>query len=115
MGGLFVPSNDLIECCKITESVLRVEQVEGVQKLNEPAIVRKSLQVLVNSNVFSSLRCINEGEHNAMSTHVFDLMKSIVKNYITVRLHHIAREQTLTVSGELIKNRNMNLIKFKGQ
>ena len=113
-GGLFIPSQDLVSVCKEAELVVR--EYQGKKNLKSAEIRNLALKRLVtNSNLFSNLRYTLTEDHTAQCTHVLDLFKQIVTQYANIRLHHIAKERTLSSSGECIRNFMNKAVHFQGQ
>ena len=109
-GGLYIPSSDVIEVCRISESVIREEHAKGVRYLNSDLILRKSMRIALDSELlFDDLRKVVTKDHTLFGPHVSNLIRNVIKEYTKIRLHHIARETTMKISPECVRNQNNKL------
>ena len=78
----------------------------------------KSSQTLVLSEVgmiaFKSLD-FHMYDSTPDNNHIFNLIKCVAHSYATIRLHHLAKQKTVVVSGINIRKDLTKLILFKGQ
>jgi hypothetical protein len=116
-GGLFVPSEDLGLVCKETERTIReLEAVSSnLKKVSSREIEKMTLGKLLRSNVFSDLRFTLTEDHTAESSHVYHLLQLIIEQYTKIRLHHIARQRTLSLSPSTVRTQMNKLVLFRGQ
>lgn len=114
-GGLFVPSRDLIEICKITESASRsfIEQ-EGVHNVSKERIKKAALKIVLEMQLFAELRTVDTIDHDMFGNHVMKLTELVLESYIKVRLHHLAKEESRKLSPETNRNKFNKLILFSG-
>ncbi len=114
-GGLFIPSEDLVQVCKETEKTIRSMQDLGTKCLSSSIVVKKGLSRILRSNVFQELRSEYNGDHNPNCDHVMKLIQFIMLEYVKVRLYHVAKETTLALSSSYIRSSLTKLVTFKGQ
>ena len=78
------------------------------------AITSTVLEVCVERDVFSSLK-----EHmfdsTAVNNHVFNLIKCCSKSYVTIRMHHLAKQINSRMHERLVRKEYSKLTLFKGQ
>jgi hypothetical protein len=114
-GGLFIPSDDLITCCRITELVIREVSNKGLRKMKNKTILELSMRNILDTEAFNDLRTTSYMDHKPLGNHVFELIKLIVLQYSKVRLHHMAKERTLSLNKPCVRNKLTKTILFKGQ
>ena len=107
-GGLYYPSDDLIKVCKLAENALQGEMVKENFISNENIL--KKLGVKVSTCVHTQHPNIN---HKAM--HKYDLVKTICRVYLSIRLKHIAREKNENIKRNKMRKKLSRLIIFKHQ
>ena len=118
-GGLKLPSPGLLKICEETEKcVLRMLKVTNGGLPHDTglpdAITSTVLEVCVERDVFSSLK-----EHmfdsTAMNNHVFNLIKCCSKSYVTICMHHLAKQINSRMHERLVRKEYSKLTLFKGQ
>lgn len=86
-GGLIKPSLDVIEICKIAERVIReytkIDKSNVVNKITIESMKRINISKYFNSLSSHFL------DQEPLNNHLIQLIKIILKIYITLRLHHI--------------------------
>jgi len=70
---------------------------------------------LDSENLFDDLRKVVTKDHTLFGPHVSNLIRNVIKEYTKIRLHHIARETTMKISPECVRNQNNKMTIFKGQ
>lgn len=90
-GGLCKPSKDVIRICLVAESIMRTEKIFTSSNIILKLIVW-AIRKLNMESLFISLseHCQNQ---DPLSGHILQLIKLILKNYFTIRLHHINSSQ----------------------
>eukprot|EP00794_Sanderia_malayensis_P004096 gene4096-4651_t len=118
-GGLFKPSPSVIKVCEETEKCF--ERMLKSAGGNLPrcmgipdAIATAVLQGLDMSQIFPDLDT-HMLECTVEDNHTFGLVKTVTKCYCTIRLHHLAKEQTAKQSGTKVRKKLSKLILFKHQ
>ena len=72
------------------------------------------MEDLPMANIFPELNA-HMMEMAVTDNHVFQLVKSVTKNYCKVRMYHLGREYSDKVTGEKVRRRLTKLIHFKNQ
>ena len=118
MGGLTRPSPSVVRVCEASESVIRlllaatggkVPRVDGITSAIETCVVAK-----LGRLVFSELNTHmldTEPENN----HVFDLIRSVCRHYVTIRFHHAAKLEVDSFTKKRIRKVLTKLILFNHQ
>ena len=115
-GGLFVPTMQLVSACKIIEAVIRELKTIGLQHMSKKIVLKRSMNQIVAAGTFDRVRAEDhDGAHPILNTHVLDLIRLICSEYIKIRLHFIAREETLKLAPVSVRNHLSKTIIFKGQ
>jgi hypothetical protein len=116
-GGLFIPSADLVSACKIIEAIIREIKTIGIHAMSKKTIQYRSVSQIVQSCLFKENGTIPHNFVGAAldNTHVIDLIKMISSEYSKIRLHFIAREETLALSPTSVRQQLAKTIIFKGQ
>lgn len=117
-GGLVYPSPDVVAVCKATESVFRSLMAPGSKPVYaanlKSSITTQIMGKLVGRELFNNL-----SEHlqtcEPTNDHRNQLLKIIIQQYLTVRLHHQARSYTRCVQGEKVRSFLNKTVTFKGQ
>ena len=78
------------------------------------AIATSVLEDLPMEHIFSELN-LHMMEMALTDNHVFQLVKTITKNYCKVRMYHLGRQYTDKVTGEKVRKKLTKLILFKNQ
>lgn len=119
-GGLFKPSEDLIVVCKIAERVIRLEEMNGILKLNSKKISLLVKRECIGRGVFHNLHRYDSVSLRKASfvidmTHKSHLINSICDLYNKTRLHYIAK--TYTLNQKPLTNRNIKrkVTQFRGE
>ena len=89
-------SQDAINVCKISKRCFRsaCESDLGVLKVNKlDSLCNRAMDKLVSADVFSILKC-HMFDSEPSDNHGIGLMKSIVHQFMVIRLHHAATEHT---------------------
>jgi len=114
-GGLCVPSEHLVAVCKVAESTIRQHLNHGSKSIKKQAIIRSCQQILLQDEyLFRSLRIDYEEDHTPLSDHVFNLITQILTEYIKIRLHHVAKQETLQHNPVTLRNQMNKLVIFNG-
>ena len=111
-GGLYYPSDDLIKVCKLAENALQGEMVKENFISNENILKKLGVKVSTcvhtqHPNIFAA------ANHEAM--HKYDLVKTICRVYLSIRLKHIAREKNENIKRNKMRKKLSRLIIFKHQ
>lgn len=98
-GGLLYPSVLVFKITSLTESVLRQlinENEKGLSRShNLPVMVTKCFaKTLQRSDILNNLK----DSHPLESNHDVMLLKSIIEQYLRVRLHYIAKKESLIIT-----------------
>ena len=118
-GGLKLPPPGLLKICEETEKcVMRMLKVTNGGLPHDTglpdAITSTVLEVCVERDVLSSVK-----EHmfdsTAVNNHVFNLIKCCSKSYVTIRMHHLAKEINSRMHERLVRKEYSKLTLFKGQ
>ena len=118
-GGLKLPSPGLLKICEETEKcVMRMLKVTngGLPHDTElpDAITSTVLEVCVERDVFSSLK-ERKFDSTAVNNHVFNLIKCCSKSYMTIHMHHLAKQINSRMHERLVRKEYSKLTLFKGQ
>nr|XP_042898777.1 uncharacterized protein LOC122269484 [Parasteatoda tepidariorum] len=118
-GGLVFPSPDVVKICKVAEKNIRMMQASG--RLHVKHVVHK---LITGSLRFISSNTVN-GVFNELNDHSYDqdplnnhkilLMKSVLFDYIKIRLCHIGKLKTQELQRNKCRSVNTKSIIFKGQ
>lgn len=114
-GGLVVPGVDSSKICKTAEKEFRIcEQLGQLQKKNlMQYLIIKSMRKLP-LNVYSTL-----DEHilddNPFDNHKILLIKTLLFEYLKIRLIHVAKQYTRQLQTNKIRSLNNKTTIFKGQ
>jgi hypothetical protein len=111
-GGLFHPSTDLIEVCRLTEIEIRRATAQGIASVKRSTVVASAVRQSVKSVIFADLR--TDKDHPPWSDHVIDLIKSISEEYVKIRFHHMSREATLAACPVSIRSKCTKVVHFSG-
>jgi len=115
-GGLYLPSQSLVQICRETEKGLR-----GLTSEGKPPKGKEILQLQCNvvmsmqdHNIFPEL-----AEHLVDNVypenHLVMLIKCIVKMYIKVRCHHLANMHNCSLHANIIRQQLTKSILFQNQ
>lgn len=113
-GGLFIPNEDLIEICKLTVMKVRRMVPSGLEPLNKTGLLRNVLRYTNKPSIFTNLRTLDRTNHGLDDDHVLKLIKLIIEEYLKVRLHYLAKEETLNLKPVTNRNTCTKLVHFKG-
>ena len=118
-GGLTEASASVFEICRSTECCLVRMLRSNTGQLPQsqstvPTVQSIVLEEVVGKGVFSTLEK-HMFDSPPDSNHMFCLIKCIIQYYMEVRLHHLAKQQTAVVKGELLRRKLSKLILFKNQ
>ena len=80
----------------------------------DDAIAKSVLEELPTAQIFPDLND-HMMETAVGDNHVFQLVKTISKNYSKIRLYHLGKELTAKITGVPIRKRLTKLIHFKHQ
>ena len=117
-GGLIRPSSDVIAVCKSAEHCIRMHTGTGQRTLYAWGnvclqICSKMLLDFIGTSVFVSLDD-HAVETEAISNHQVQLIRTIAKCYVNLRLHQ-CKSYTPFVQGESCRSVLGKTILFKGQ
>jgi hypothetical protein len=113
-GGLVLPSSDVVQVCKIAELEIRRAQSNGIQSITGSEVV-KSISMRCNQpEIFTTLRLENSADHPLFSGHVLSLIRSVAKEYVKIRLHHMSKEASLANCPTTIRSKCTKVIHFSG-
>jgi len=110
-GGLIGPSYSVIEVCKVTEQSVRVAKQMGLRKMKKKDLINEVLVKSQELGLIESLICSNN--HEAIS-HARDLVREISSIYLTVRMHHLAKESTFELCPITVRSTCVNVVQFRG-
>ena len=118
-GGLQLPSPGVLKICKETEKcVMRkfsVNQGGLPHGTGLPdAIASTVLRDCVERDVFSSLKQ-HMFDTTVVNNQVFNLIKCIVKCYLTIRMHYLGKQRNAEMHTKLVRKEYSKLTLFKGQ
>ena len=118
-GGLWKPSASVVKVCEVTE--LRVQKMLAFTSGKLPqgkgvlqGVTSCVLQDLDISKIFNDLDQ-HMFESTATDNHIFILIKTIASCYCKIRFHHLAKETTQRISGDIVRKRLNKLVLFKHQ
>jgi len=119
MGGLIRPSDDVIAVCKSAERCMRMYTGTGQRPMYTGGnvclqICSKVLSHFIGTSVFVSL-ADHAVETEAISNHQVQLIRTIAKCYVQLRLRHQCKSYTRFVQGESCRSVLGKTILFKGQ
>ena len=115
---MIYPSESVIVICEETEKCFQRLHATVGDKLPQSRNFLKTVCSLVLSEVgmiaFKSLD-FHMYDSTPDNNHIFNLIKCVAHSYATIRLHHLAKQKTVVVSGINIRKDLTKLILFKGQ
>ena len=118
-GGLWKPAASVVKVCEVTE--LRVQKMLAFTSGKLPqgkgvlqGVTSCVLQDLDISKIFNDLDQ-HMFESTATDNHIFILIKTIASCYCKIRFHHLAKETTQRISGDIVRKRLNKLVLFKHQ
>lgn len=114
-GGLCFPSQDVFEICATCEVILRKLSKENINLVRESQHTYIVTQILGsftgNNRTFNYL----ENDHDyAGHGHKVNLIRLIIEKYLNIRLHHICKMHTLTMTLSSKRQKFKKLIQHKG-
>uniref|UniRef100_A0A1Y1K320 THAP-type domain-containing protein n=4 Tax=Photinus pyralis TaxID=7054 RepID=A0A1Y1K320_PHOPY len=103
-GGLISPSDDVINICMTSETILKraLEESGGkmlLKKFSCLFLVGKVLKVYLNKPIFIGLSD-HVLSHIAIENHVIQLIRAVAESYIVVRLHYVSKRYTDTTNSK---------------
>ena len=119
-GGLCKPSDSVVRVCNATERLFQKLLFVTDQKLPQGPGVAEALgravlqEVGADNSVFRDLyphMLDTEPDNN----HVFSLIKAVSAAYTNVRMHHVAKQHNLKVTGKYVRKTMTKTILFKHQ
>lgn len=117
-GGLVKPSSSVIAVCQETERCFdRMKAVVGDNlplASGFPAAVANVVLSAVGQTAFADLDC-HMFDSTPDSNHVFTLIKAVVHCYCKIRLHHLAKQKTIEITGTAVRKQFTKLILFNHQ
>jgi hypothetical protein len=113
-NGLFIPSDDLVKICRITESTIRSMKDANMKTLRGRDVWSRCMREAMSPEIFRELRTDREDDHTPLSNHVFHLTQKIIEAYTKIRLNHVAREATLQLVPHAIRSQMTKLVTFSG-
>jgi hypothetical protein len=113
-GGLYIPSPDVIEVCRITESEVRRSIASGIPRVNRKDILKATIRFCNSASLFLELRQENSKEHPLFSDHVLNLIQKIANRYLTIRLYHLGKATTLSMRPVTNRSKCTKLVQFSG-
>ena len=119
-GGLKKPSPSVVTVCSITEKVLRLATASAPDGMPRGPVINTIIAGGVvakarERGAFATLDNHMLDTEPACENHVFRLIKVVAQCYLTVRLHHMAREKTEQNTGERVRKTLSKLILFRHQ
>ena len=118
-GGLFKPSVSVIKICEETERKVqrmlnttggRLPQGKGVIGALETAV----LWDLQETDIFSGLND-HMLDTSITDNHVYQLIKTVTRNYCKIRFYHLGKEFSRKLSGQKVRHKLTKLIHQKHQ
>ncbi|CAH1980465.1 unnamed protein product [Acanthoscelides obtectus] len=110
-GGLSKPTKDVVKVCTVAESIIKTETNFSI-----PNIMLKLISAAMRNLNFRELfLCLSEHclEQDPLDGHIIQLIRLILKNYFTIRLHHI--NSTKNQITDRIRQRLTKTIHFRNQ
>lgn len=113
-GELIKPSIDITRICKITEKIFTSRIIEVPKHLEDP-IQFLMLKTMAHINITNVFNCLNEHilTQSPINNHLLQIIKLIIKKYLTIRLHHHNKE--LSQPKSRIRTHLTKMILFKHQ
>ena len=118
-GGLKKPSEGVVTVCNVAEKVLRSASASSPDGIPSGTAMR----TIISGGVIEKAR--ERGAFSALDDHMLDtepgdnhiyrLIRVVAQCYLTVRLHHMAREKTEKCTGERVRKTLSKLILFRHQ
>lgn len=106
-GRLKHPSQKVFKICLEAEKQIRLE----IHRSSETKILKDNIITKITLKIIYEVILNNYFADDHDSTHLYNLIKSIIEKYITVRMHHIANQQNKRISLRSLYNK---LILFQG-
>jgi len=117
-GCLLRPSRDVVRLCKATESHFRSRmgpyEKPVIASSLKTGLVTDVLQSFIGSNIFSALMDHSTGTEPIRDHRVL-LMKTVVDEYLTCRLHHQAKCFTRSIHEQNKRSKLNKTVIFSGQ
>lgn len=110
-GGLCKPSSDVVKICIMAKSVIKT-----MSNFSEANIINEMIMLClrkINLNKIFTELTEHSMEQDPLQGHNLQLVKLILKNYLTIRLHHI--NNTSNEVESRIRSTLTKIIHFKHQ
>jgi hypothetical protein len=117
-GGLIKASDSVIIVCEETEKCFQRMRAAVGDKLPQTSNFVPSVCAVVLSEVgLKAFTALHDHmfDTTAECNHIFNLIKCITTCYCTVRMHHLAKQKTVAVTGPLVRKKLTKLVLFSHQ
>lgn len=110
-GGLCKATKDVVKICMVAESVIKTTKNFSVSNI----ILRLVSAAIRNLNLNELFSCLSEHllDQDPLHGHIIQLVRLILKNYFTIRLHHINATKNQVM--DRIRQKLTKTIHFKSQ
>lgn len=113
-GGLSIPSKDVVDICKMTETCIRTyRQSKGTGSLNTKRILNQVTRDCVESGIFRTLSHEDISRAEEVS-HTYSLIQNVISTYCKVKFHYMAKEETLKILPTTNRSINTKVTHFTG-
>lgn len=114
-GGLVKASRSVLMVCEATEKCFQRMHASMGDKLPQTRNLLPSICTVVLKEV--GLHCfLSLKEHMFATTpdynHVFNLIKCVARCYCTIKVHHLARQKTIAITGTKVRKQLTKLVIF---
>ena len=115
-GGLITPSDEIVKIVRVSETVL--SEFLNRTMMSEKNLFQK-IEILTTKTILQKYENILQlsahlDDPGVWSIHRINLIKRIIRKYVSIRLKHVSRLKNSSLN-ERVRKKTEKLLHFKGQ